>query len=573
MGEAAPAALTGRRAFLHSDATRWAVAAGVTVVILLPVLTRAGWPYNHNALMDFSRMYAVVGQWRLGHLIPVWSTVEQWGYGSPAPALYNKAFLYVSAAFLLVTGEPKAAVALGLAIFMMVAFAGAAAAVRAVLRRANSVAEWTAGALVVSCNYATTDWFVRGAFAEFAALAVATWIFAWCLTLMVQGRWALWLGPAMGALALSHVVIGLFCLVPLALAVLIALLTWRGAALAWIRPAIVSAAIFLVLVLPFEIPLLILSRWANVHALAMFTPAGTHLAAGRLFWDTEWHWGERWDGFTIQLDLALLAGLVAFALLAMGRRWVIARSAGVAVFLAVIVALMLILQTRPAAWAYASVPGASLIQFSWRLLTFTSIAVAIGCGLLVGWIGARWPSRAGFAVSVCAGVLLLASTLPNKPWWSGVHYKWFGADELAHSPGGDVAAGGEYLPRVTATAGVAPTVANSLWRPWGTGPAGACSVTPGTDLATEQAALQFRATCSAAAQAVLPVFDAPGMTVRIGGAPGDAVLATTRTCADALMRVDLPAGQSVLTLRTPSWMSVLAAGWNGSGFHYDRACR
>ncbi|MGI3776934.1 MAG: hypothetical protein ACRYGC_06520 [Janthinobacterium lividum] len=520
-------------------------AAGAALLVLLPVLVRPGWPRNHEMLAFFTRMSAIAGQWRLGHLIPVWSTSEQWGYGSPAPALYHKAFLYTSSGFYLVSGDPKLSVCLALGGFMVVAFTGAAAAVRIALGRADTVGEWTAGTLLVSCNYATTDWLVRGAMAEFAALSVASWVFAWCIALIVRGRWTLWIGPAMAALALSHSVVGLFSLLPLGVALLVAGERWPGRVAGWAGPAAVTLLMFAAIAGPFVAPMAVLFAWCRPDVLLQpgYVPAQSHVAFGRLFWDTDWHWGERWQGFTVQLDLLPLLGLLALPV-------VRPRRDGVATFLVATAVLLLVLQTRQAVWLYDAVPGANYIQFSWRLLTFLSVAVAIGGGLFAARFG---------GLGVVVGVLLVASTLPNKPWWSGMAYDWYSPAEIAGAMGGDVLAAGEYLPRTTAPTMPAP--AGEVVRP-AFPPEGACAVTPAEGPQGEVVGTRFVVRCASAGEAVLPLFQVPGLS---GG--------MTRRCDDPRARIELPQGESVLDVRFATWSSLLLASVRGEGSGFGAACR
>ena len=550
-------------------------------VILLPVIVRGGWPFNHDVLMDFSRLSAFVGQWKLGHLIPVWSTTEQWGFGSPAPAMYNKSFFYVASGVLALTGSPKAAVTLGLGVFMVVGFTGAASAVRHALPRRDLLAESTAGILVVSCNYATTDWLVRGACSDFAALACTTWVFAWCIKLVMQGEWSLWVGPALAAVTLGHVTLGLYNLLPLTLGVIAAVLVWRRRCLRWVGPAIGSIAVFAAIVLPFELPLVILDRWANVGALSVYTPRATHLAFARLWWDTKWIFGQRWTGLSIQLDLVLLGGMAVLAVLAalkvLGSGWhvVFDRTTVVVAFLVAVVGVVIFLQSWSGVRVFDSVPVLNVIQFSWRLLTFLSVAVAIGCGMLIGVMNAHGARALRLGASSIA-VLLIASTVTNKPWWSGMHYGWFSAEAVAESLHGSVIAGGEYLPRITATATGAPDnppdPLRNIWQPSIDTSGTPCRVTREGRQDREQAAIQFGLHCSASGEAVLPIFDAPGMSVSVEHDGRVTVVPHFRECADARLRLRVEQGQSTVSVETPHWLSLVGGLLRGGGFDYERSC-
>lgn len=538
------------------------VASLFALLILEPVLARPGWPYNHESLSFITRMSGIAGQWQLGHLLPVWSTAEQWGYGSPAPALYHKAFAYLSATVLLATGSPKASLCAALLTFMVAGFCGAAMAVRLALGRADHLAEWTAGALVISCNYATTDWFIRGAFAEFAGMAVVTWVFAWCAALLVTGRWPLWIGPIMALLVVSHVTIALFSLLPLSLAVLFASAAWGAGAARWIKPAVVSIVLFAVLCAPFMLPIALMSNWARIDALQQpgYELRSSHVPIDRLLWDTAWHWGERWTGYTIQLDLVLVAALLTAALASQGRP-----AGRVTPFLFAVLIVMVLLQTSLAIPLYEAVPGGVFIQFSWRLLTFISVSLAISGGLLTARVAA-W--RPGLGVAVAAG--LLASTVPNQPWWSGIHYGWYNAAQLEAAVRGNLAAAGEYLPRTTAM--TAPATDGNVPVPAFHDP-DTCTVLPDSDDGVERREAAFHIACRTAAEVALPLFEAPGMAARAVHAGAAAEISIRRTCDDPRARVALGAGESLVTIEFPAWTSLIRARASDTGFWYARDCR
>lgn len=224
--------------------SRLVVGVVVGLFILLPVLGHEGWPYNHDGTRPLTRMAIVASHWRMGQLIPVWATSTVMGYGSPSPILYNKTGTYVSALLYLFIRDGKMALCATLLFFLIVGFLGAAACVRLACGTVSLLLESFAGFMLVSCNYTTTDWLVRGDDAEFAAMMLAPWLFLWCLRLLGDGLWSPWLGALLAVMALTHSVIGLFCLIPIGLAVGLAVVRWRRRSFAWCPPIITSIIVF-----------------------------------------------------------------------------------------------------------------------------------------------------------------------------------------------------------------------------------------------------------------------------------------------------------------------------------------
>jgi len=272
---------------------RLPVALSCALLILLPVLTRSGWPYNHDWLRPVARMATIAAHWRIGQLIPVWDTNGIFGYGSPSLAIYHKAFCYLSAVFYIVTSDAKFSLIASLACFMVIGFLGIASCVRVLRGASDPPLEIFAGMMLVSCNYASTDWLVRGDLAEFSAFMLASWLFGWCLRVLVEGRWPIWIGPLMGGLALAHSVIALYSLLLLLICVLLAFLRWTQRAWNWWRPLSLSVLCCLCITLPFVLTTLALSSYPRWDFLLVpgYTPRTSHTPLLRLVWDRQWKWG------------------------------------------------------------------------------------------------------------------------------------------------------------------------------------------------------------------------------------------------------------------------------------------
>ena len=83
--------------------------------------SRAGWPANHEGI-DFAvrtRIYAA--HLRYGDLLPLWSSIDNRGFGSPQPALYHKLTYLVSGTGVALGASPKVALVATVWFFLVLA--------------------------------------------------------------------------------------------------------------------------------------------------------------------------------------------------------------------------------------------------------------------------------------------------------------------------------------------------------------------------------------------------------------------------------------------------------------------
>ena len=506
------------------------------------LFARPGWPQSHEVLRSFRRIGIFAGQWSLGHLIPVWSTTAFDGTGSPSPILYHKAFTWLATLLSLITGSPRLGVCLGIVLVLAALFLGVARSTRILLGRDDGLIEATAGLMAVFATYTTTDWLIRGALSETAAMAITAWLFAWCLALIQQGRFKPWIGVVMAGLYFAHPVIAFYALLPLAMALSVAILRWRGQSLAWIKPGLASIAICAVITGPWLIASAPFAHFASLGLLIDYhmTPRHTHRSVSRLFLEPAWHWQDSRLGVTMQTDWLMLAmGALTGPALVLRRA---ARPAGA--FLLAVCAVMVLLQTSWALPIYDWVPGAKWIQFTFRLEVFVTIALAL-CGAIVldtarAWLGA-WPMGALCAV---AGIVMSL----GKPWLGYTPPDLYSAADIAAASASEAQAPEpwEYAP-----APPWPMIyINALRRSNGAG----CFATPLDDMTRERATARFAVGCTVDGSARLPIALAPGMRFTAGGRR----VAAFRACPEAMARLAVPA-QSVVMVRFPTFWSAVGA--------------
>ena len=588
-----PAASSGESAFW----TWLALAASVLwiALLLVQVMSHRGWPGNHDGLAPVSRMAALLGQWQAGHWIPVWSTHQHAGFGSPMPILYHKLHMYLSTAVLAVTGHTKTALVLPVALFMFAGMVGMVFCLRQFLGGRHRMLQWVVAGMLPATNYAVTDWLVRGALAEFAAMMVLPWVFGWCARLMLRGVWDIWIGCALGLLALAHSTLGLFSLVPLSFACVLAAVRWRKQVLGWIRPMAASALLGLLLVAPFALPMAAMAQFNRIERLSLapiFVPRTNLLDWHAFVWNATWRWGDN-QGMTWQIDLALWLMLPVFLVTLFRRRpWPGLAGAMpatdrrvLAAFLLMTLAVMGWLQTPSAFWVYDVVPGAALLQFSWRLLAFLTVAMLVCAGIALAEIadalGARFGKK-GIAAALLLATALTLSTAEAKMWWHKLRTDWYAPEWIAGMFAfNDYWAFGEFLPKVDWVTGHGPYDAERQTIEWiDTRPAQACTVAASSrdDMGPEKErkAGHWTVTCAVAQNARLPVFLAPGMTVYLQhpASPHDTWqrVVPGRTCSDPRLSVRVAAGTSTVRVKFPTWASASAAVFRRPPFDFRRDC-
>lgn len=134
--------------------------------------------------------------------MPVWTSIDAGGFGSPMPLMYHKLFYAIAGVVALGTGTMKGAVVTTLALFLMVGATGVFQAVREL--GASRLATAVGGCSLIAASYTVTNWLVRGAVAEFAAAMLVPWVLLCLCRTITLGRAPAVLGLVLGLLWLSH---------------------------------------------------------------------------------------------------------------------------------------------------------------------------------------------------------------------------------------------------------------------------------------------------------------------------------------------------------------------------------
>ena len=144
--------------------------AMLAVATLEPAWRGPGWPANHEGAAFAQRTLIYARHYAWFDLLPIWTSLDAWGFGSPMPVVYHKLFYMIAAPLLLATGSIKAAIVIALALFLTTGALGIYTTMRAI--GASALAAVVAGCCLLTASYTVTNWLVRGAMAELAGAMI-----------------------------------------------------------------------------------------------------------------------------------------------------------------------------------------------------------------------------------------------------------------------------------------------------------------------------------------------------------------------------------------------------------------
>jgi hypothetical protein len=357
------------------------VFVALALATLKPVWQEPGWPVSHEGYAFALRTHVYARHFAALDILPVWSSLDASGFGSPMPLLYHKLFYLVAAPIALATASLKTGDLAAVALFLVVGASGMYALLRAL--GASVLAAIIAGCCLIVANYTVTNWLVRGALAEFSAAMIMPWVLFALTRTMQAGRPTAGLGVALGLVALGHSVlafhVGLLVALTCVLAAAMGILPWaalhprRGwRALVW----------FAAIVGPLAVLTSAVGRDYDVSRILSFPfhPLHQFKTLEAYLWESRWRFGRTVAGMSVQFDHAMLA------LLAVGGmglfhprsadRGTTLRSVLEPIAPVLVLAILgTLLQTPMSAPFYESIPGAAFIQFPWRLLALVTPAL------------------------------------------------------------------------------------------------------------------------------------------------------------------------------------------------------
>jgi len=404
-----------------------ALALLLTIPALLPLAAPGYFFSAHDGRHSVFWLYEFDAAFRDGALWPIWVPDHVLGFGYPLWLVYTPLAFFVAEAFHLLGLGLVAAVKAAWALWFLV---GALGIYRLARRWWGPAAALVASLAYTYAPYHLMDIYVRSAYAEFAALALAPWA--------LLGVVAVWEAPRPRTAALAALPIGALLLTHAAapavfLPLIAGLAAWKGlqavakhflsrpgrraetqraifqpststpalhqtqcgaSVRVHLRPTLwtgVAFALGIGLALIFWLPALAERRFVQEASWlrGTYDYARHFVYPGQLlnaFWGFGFSVPGPGDGMSFGLGLIpwIVAGVAAAAALGLARPALQSRRAE-AIFLVLASLIVIFAMTPAAAPAWAAFPLLASIQFPWRLLAVTTIALALLAGA-----GARW---------------------------------------------------------------------------------------------------------------------------------------------------------------------------------------
>jgi len=426
------------------------------VIALSPVMFHLGWPLNHDHLLWklHTRTWAAhISQF---DLIPLWSSRDGAGMGVPIPLYYHKLFYVVSSSFYILSGKIKASIILSLMSFML---AGIVGVYKVALCLGNK--RWIAlmaSLAFVFLNYSMSNWYLRGAMAEFSAMMIVPYLFYEELKLIKTKQYSHWLGVFIFLLGFSHSVIGYYSIFTV-LATLIILffsVRWQQA-FKILKGLAISAIAIIAVYMVYIIPMLILSDDFNPSKIKENGALPQHSIVNfvRYLYDYQYEWFSKpFYGFSVQMDLPVL-GIILLALIVFlaklktiqsGVHRITAFKVKAIVLILLLDAFFIFLQTKASVSFYENVPGAEFVQFPWRLLSFIQVLNL----MVLLWLLSNLEALNNKKLSYTIAGALLAMTIAFYPAFQKTDYRWY-RNAQVESMIRRKCNVGEYLPTISGT--------------------------------------------------------------------------------------------------------------------------
>lgn len=295
--------------------------------------------------------------------------------GAPLPIYYHKIFNYIASIFFLIIGHMKASIMCSMVVINAVGSYGVYKCTRQL--GVNKLSSFFLGCTLLFLHYSITDWFIRGAFAEYTAMMILPWLFLWIISFLKTKKMSWVIIVVIFLLFHSHNVIAYYSIFALIIALLLVMIEQRSLSFSFycLRKGSLYSMIFIVINLFYIFPLWKLKAFYDPSKLKIdiskeFKPLSY------LFRDSNYRWLRTWEGFTVNIGFFFMC-FVLLSLTLLLFHLISKKDLGVSRvvvwFLCICLVFFVSLTTRFFNFFYDFVPFADFIQFPWRLNTFIQV--------------------------------------------------------------------------------------------------------------------------------------------------------------------------------------------------------
>lgn len=303
-------------------------------------------------------------------------------------------------------------------------------------------------ALVVSLSllfqyYTITDWFIRGAFAEYTAMMLIPWFFYWAFGLLVHRKYSYSIGLIFGFTYLAHSIIAYYLIFAIVFAQLLDLYINKPKIRVVLVLYLKAACVAIPMIVLFNFPILITSKYYDPSYIKL-DMTNHFLEIIWYFYNPAYTWNKTWEGYTVELNPVMVVFIVMMCLatIFLAKQKSTSRKP-IFIYISFLFLFYALLQLRSSHIFYETIPGADFIQFPWRLLSFIQICALLLLAMLFNsCYDVRSLKRAGLVY-----LIVIAFFYPLfKP--TAESWQWFEAEYVNRKVNEAVYGIGEYNPIV-----------------------------------------------------------------------------------------------------------------------------
>jgi len=416
----------------------------LSIVAASPLLTE-GWFITHEGTDPLYRVVALAEEIRHGDYYPRWLSLSYSGKGSPFFNFYSPVF-YLTAAWLHVAGVPLEA-SIKLPVILLF-FIGAWGMYLWTNRHYNPLGGGIAAVVYLFLPYHFVDVYVRGAFAEFTALAFLPYLFLGIDMTMdnLRSAWSIWLLALSASLLLLSHNLSALMIIPFALiyTCLFPVISLKKITMVAIG-SLVGAGLSAFYWLPVITELQYLRNFDGSVSAGYYDYRIHFVYFDQLFsnfWGRGGSEAGHGDGMSFQVGvlLLILLSMMLVSLVFADRRQ---RQFPMITFILGILGLILTMDCS--GLFYQTFPAFSFLQFPWRFLGPATFFLSASCGLIGEFAHARWSSAVLMIVTSLFAVYLSSD---QRVVFANIHKDFdisTSQDVKKHSIG-PLCAAHEYLP-------------------------------------------------------------------------------------------------------------------------------
>lgn len=336
----------------------------ISLLVFRPILNNLWYPAHDST--SVARTFLLQQTLSAGQIPAIWTSQLNNGAGYPLFHFYAPLMTYLSLGFKLLTGSYF----LGIKLTLILAAISGMIGMYFLTRKWGRVAGIVAASSYALLPYAAVNLYVRGAFAEYLAMALLPWVFySW--TNINTRRKQLLAGFVTTLFLLSH---NLIPIITFAFLLVWVLLNKPTKLQSWILPVLLTVGLSAFYLLP----LLFERSFVQADNIARTTNYSLHFVDPSQLWNSAWGYGGSAAG--LEDGMSFKIGKIHLLLALLGTFLIFIRSKCRELFFVFALIISLFMATIYSSFIWSGISFLSIVQFPWRFLVLGGFFVSVLAG-------------------------------------------------------------------------------------------------------------------------------------------------------------------------------------------------